>query len=174
MAGLQKVWDGTAWVPPSVVDLSAYARKDQVPSLEETLAVAALQWNGQADNMDLTVAGTSAGGRGCVLLTAPVPLIVLSVDVVVNATIPASGTNYWTLMLRRHTDVGNRTDITSKALTAGTTAAWENISFSTQAWDDNARLLAAGQSLALWGFITGTPTQDLAGPSTATVRYARQ
>lgn len=170
---LDKIWDGSAWVVPSVVDLAAYARKDQVPSLEETITSTQLAWGGQTDSVTLEAATVGVGGRGSLLMIAPFPLIVLSVDLAFNQTLPASATNYWTFTLRNHVTVGTRTDIVSMSMTAGTGGDWERVSFANAVWDPNNRLLPAGNKLGLWAFVTGAPV-NLSGISNATIRYARQ
>lgn len=171
--GVLKAWDGAAWVPSAVVDLSPYARKDQVPTLEETVTSTQLAWGGQTDSVTLETATVGVGGRGSLLMIAPFPLIVLSVDLAFNQTLPASSTNYWTFTLRNHVTVGTRTDIVSMNMTAGTGGDWERITFANAVWDPSNRLLPAGNKLALWAFVTGAPV-NLSGISNATIRYARQ
>lgn len=171
---LQKVWDGSAWVPPAIIDLSAQARKDQVPSIEETLTATTLLWDGQTNPIHLAPGTAGATGRNCPILTAPFPLIVLSCDVAFNGAITASATNYWTLRLRRHNTLSDRVDIVSKSLAGGIVNTLLTQNFDDEVWDPDNRLLGVGQTLGFWAIPTGTPASTIEGPSVVTVRYARQ
>lgn len=170
---LLKYWNGTAWAAPSIIDLSAYARKDQVPSIEETLVSVVPMFKGQAQPFQVDPATVSVG-RNCPIFTAPYPLIVLSCDVVINGALTASASNYWQLKLRRHNTLSDRVDIVTKNLDDGLVNTFQPINFDSDVWDAGNRKLGVGQTLAFWVLGVGSPPDTLEGPMSVTVRYARQ
>ncbi|MGH3500927.1 MAG: hypothetical protein ACRDQA_08540 [Nocardioidaceae bacterium] len=146
---------------------SLYAVRTEVPSIEETLVSMVVSWGQAADPRDMVA---SDGNRNCPVLVAPYPLTILSVDMVFNADIASNANNYWTLQVC-HGPANVIVEKTShdEAITNG--QGW---SFDSQVFDPGRRTFDEGDVLYVVCLAaTGSPS-DLLGPSTITVRYARQ
>lgn len=132
---------------------------DWLPTVEELLTSTYLG--------DVPAAGTAVR----YLLGAPIAARILSLDLVAPVDVAQSGTDYWTVQLKR-----NRGGVTSTIATKTTKPttgeaisdgqAW---SFGSEAWDAAARELAIGDGLYLVLTPTGSPA-PLTGLA-ATLRY---
>ncbi|MGH3504377.1 MAG: hypothetical protein ACRDQA_26275 [Nocardioidaceae bacterium] len=148
---------------------SLYAVKTEVPSIEEILTSVIISWGRAANPQDMVVADSSR--RLCPVLVAPYPLTILSADMVFNNGIAANASNYWHLQLQRGAGTNVIVGKTSHDEAIVNGAGW---GFDNQIFDPDLRKLDEGQVL----FVTCQPAtgspDPLLGPSTITVRYARQ
>lgn len=148
--------------------------KVSVPTLEELLLTVTFQcWVSESGG---TPTMSRASGFRMCLLTAPIPIKVLSVSVCWEyLNLPASDTSYWTGTLEIGTgpagfpDVAQRSTRNTGATANGGVTARKPWTFDAAAWADSD--MAAGEVLALNWSKTGGPA-NLSFPMIATVRYA--
>lgn len=146
-------------------DPTAFALREEVPSLEEIMAQAPLLWTSAASPI------TSASATTGALLVAPFPLRILSLHVTMYAKVPASATDNWTLTLRKSaTGPAAAVDIVARTLTDGL-GNRVTTGFEAAPWNENNRNLAAGDVAWLACAATGSPAPLVGG--LATLRYAR-
>lgn len=146
-------------------DLTPYALKAQVPSLEEIFTAAPLGWS--VGTMNLAV--PSPGHRAPVF-AAPFPLYILSVALIFNNDIASSATDYWTFNVE--VNPGTSSYIATQTTNGNPATRWVPWTFIA-AFDITLRKLATGQGLFIRAATTGSPAA-LASVAHATVRYARQ
>ena len=147
---------------------SAFARKDEVPSIEETVYAVQLAWAGPSPISRLA---TDLGHRQTPILVAAYPTRLLGIDFACNTDIPASDTNYWSFEVENASGQVIVAQDT-RASSGGAITTRVGWSFDAQTFDPVTRNLEQGATLMLdvWG--TGAPP-ELSGPMLLTVRYAR-
>lgn len=148
-------------------DLTPYALKTEVPSLEEIATQATLLWGGTATTTT-TVAGSSQP-----LLIATFPLRILSLHLSFAAAVTASTVNFWNFTLKKSaTGPGAAVDIVSRDTQTAGLGNRTSFNFDAQTWNATNRLLSTGDVAWLATTLTGAPTQLSGG--IVTIRYARQ
>jgi hypothetical protein len=154
------------------VDADLQTFKTQVPTLEEQIAIFSAQAWKQGSSLSLSMSGSF---RMC-MLTAPIPLRVLSVALCWEYwSLAASDTTYWTGAAQIGTGPGGFTTVAQRSTsnTAGTAngpiVARQAWTFDGAAWTANT--LDAGDQLAILWSLTGSPAA-FQFPLTATIRYA--
>ncbi|SEO39708.1 hypothetical protein [Trujillonella endophytica] len=167
-------------VTAPVPDPQVYARRDEVPSLEETAVSVPLLWSvqpGPAGDLSNRTSNVNAP-----LLVLPFPWRLLSVDFVFDLGLgveryPASDDDYWTFALlnashsrptRRISTYATRTVLSGGAEPIVQRRRWA----PAGTMDAEARVFDTDGALYLNATRTGTPP-TLVGPSLATLRYAR-